>query len=131
MRPKITYAVNHLSQYLKKPTDIHWQAVKRILRYVSSTRHFGLYIQQGSDLSISAFSDADWAANIDDRKLVAAYCIFLGGNLISWSSKKQSVVTRSSKESEYRALAHASVEIIWVRQLVCEIGVKQKSAPVL
>ncbi|MDV3187721.1 MAG: reverse transcriptase domain-containing protein [Sweet potato little leaf phytoplasma] len=98
-RLDIAYIVNHLSQFLKQPTDIHWQVVKRVLRYISGTRHLGLLIQPSADLSISAFSDADWASNIDDRKSIAAYCVFLGENLVSWSSKKQNAIARSSTES--------------------------------
>ncbi|XP_038895937.1 uncharacterized mitochondrial protein AtMg00810-like [Benincasa hispida] len=126
--PYIYWSTIGALQYL---TSMRPNTVKRVLRYVSGTRHFGLYIQHGSDLSVSTFSDADWEANIDNRKSVATYCIFLGGNLVSWSSKKQSVVARSNTESEYRALASAFAEIIWVQQLLSEIGFKHKLAPVL
>lgn len=70
------------------------------MRYISGTRDYGLYIQQSEDLSILAYSDADWASNIDDKKSVAAYCVFVGNNLVSWASKKQNVVARSSTESD-------------------------------
>lgn len=119
-RPNITYIVNHLSQFLCAPTDIHWQAVKHVLRYVQGTKHYGILLQPSSDLRIIAYSDADWAANVDDHRSVAAYCVFVGNNLVSWSSKKQSVVARSSTESEYRALTHASAEISWL-QLVWNV----------
>lgn len=75
-RPDIAYTVNTLSQFLKSPTDIHWQAVKRALRYIHGTRHYGIYFQQGSQSNISAYSDANWASNLDDRKSIAAYCVF-------------------------------------------------------
>ncbi|KAL0561727.1 hypothetical protein IC582_002168 [Cucumis melo] len=104
-RPDIAYIVNQLSQFLQKPTNLHWQAVKRVLSYLSGTKSFGLMFQQGDDLVISAYFDVDWASNIDDRKSIAAYCVFIGNNLVSWSSKKQTVVARSSTESKYRALA--------------------------
>ncbi|XP_062076274.1 uncharacterized mitochondrial protein AtMg00810-like [Humulus lupulus] len=87
-RPDISFSVNKLSQFLKAPTMVHWNAAKRILRY------------------LKGFSDADWACCPDDRRSVGGYCEFLGDTLMSWSSKKQSVVARSSTESEYRALAH-------------------------
>lgn len=74
-RPDNAYIVNHLSQFLKQPTDIHWKAMKRVLRYISGTKHLGLLIQPCSDLNISAFLDVDWASNIDDHKSVAAYCV--------------------------------------------------------
>lgn len=73
------------------------------------------------DIKLTAFTDADWACDLDDRKSVGAYCIYLGNNLISWSSKKQSVVTRSSAESEYRSLASASAELVWLQSLFSEM----------
>lgn len=82
-------------------------------------------------LSIFAYSDANWALNIDDQRSVAAYCVFLGHTLVSWSSKKQIVVARSSTEFEYRALAHASAEIISLRQLLSEIGMPSLTTPIL
>lgn len=106
-----------MSQFLQKPTDIHWQAVKCVLRYLSGTKTSGLFVQPSADFSITAFSDADWASNIDDRKFVAAYCVYYGNTLVSWSSKKQTAVARSSTESEYRALAHVAAEIIWLVNL--------------
>lgn len=127
----IAYIVNHLSQFLKQPTDVHWQAVKRVIRYLSGTKTMGLLIQLSDQLSIYAYLDADWALNLDDRKWVAAYCVFLGNTLISWSSKKQIAVARSNTESEYGTLAHASTEIIWLRQLLREIGLPIPFVPVL
>ncbi|XP_038887248.1 uncharacterized mitochondrial protein AtMg00810-like [Benincasa hispida] len=111
-RPDIAYIVNHLSKFLKAPTDIHWQATKRVLMYVSGIRYFGLLFEPSTNLDITAFSNADWASNIDDRCSVATYCIFIDNNLVSWSSKEQTVMARSSIELEYRALAQASAGII-------------------
>lgn len=71
--------MNHLSQFLQRPTDIHWQAVKSVLLYISGTKHLGILFQPSLTLQVSTFSDADWASNIDDRKLMAAYCVFIGG----------------------------------------------------
>ncbi|KAA0057477.1 Copia protein [Cucumis melo var. makuwa] len=130
-RSNISYIVNHLSQFLQKPTDLHWQAVKRVLRYISGTKHYGILFQSNTDLSITAFSDADWASNINDRKSVAAYCVFVGNNLDSWSLKKQNVVARSSTESEYRALAHATSEIVWITQLLSELSILIHPKPIL
>ncbi|XP_038896703.1 secreted RxLR effector protein 161-like [Benincasa hispida] len=121
-RPDISFAVNHLSQFLQCPTTSHWQAIKRILRYIKGTQNYGLLFHPSCDLLISAYSDADWAANVDDRRSVAAYCVFLGGNLVSWSSKKQNFVARSSTESEYRVIAHALAELIGLTNYCRKLG---------
>ncbi|TYJ96957.1 putative mitochondrial protein [Cucumis melo var. makuwa] len=86
---------------------------------------------KGTDLSITAYSDANWASNIDDRKSVAAYCVFICNNLVSWLSKKQTVVARSSTNSEYRALALAASEVILLKQLLFELNVNLPLKPVI
>ena len=82
-----------------------------------------LYSSQGHT-RIECFSYADWASSKFDRRSTIDYCVFFGGNLVAWKSKKQSVVSRSSAESEYRAMAQATCEIIWIHQLLCEVGMK-------
>ncbi|XP_038896547.1 secreted RxLR effector protein 161-like [Benincasa hispida] len=130
-RLDIAHIVNHLSKFLKAPTNIHWQATKRVLRYISATRHHGLLFQPNTDLQLTTFSDANWASNIDDRKSIAAYCVYVDNNLISWSSKKQTMVARSNTKSEYRVLAHAIAEIIWLKQLMSELQIQTTYKPIL
>lgn len=91
----------------------------------------GILISPSDDQNITAFSDADWASNRDDRRSIASYCIFLGNTLVSWSSKKQTAVARSSTESEYRALAHTSAGIKCLTQLLTELGVQNQSKPTI
>jgi len=109
-RPDISYCVNKLSQFMQKPTDIHWQSVKRLLRYLKQTIQHGLRIQNSIVNCIQAFSNADWAGSRNDRRSIGGYCIFLGDNLISLSCRKQQTVARSSTEAEYKALANISVQ---------------------
>ncbi|XP_043705316.1 uncharacterized mitochondrial protein AtMg00810-like [Telopea speciosissima] len=110
-RPDIQFAVNKVCQYMQRPTIEHWAIVKRILRYLKGTLSYGVHFDRRSPLTLSAFSDADWAGCHDDRKSQGGFAIFLGTNLVSWSSRKQATVACSSTESEYRALANAAAEL--------------------
>ncbi|CAH9063994.1 unnamed protein product [Cuscuta epithymum] len=111
-RPDISFAVNRLTQFMHAPTDVHWQGVKRILRYLKGTLDFGLFLNRLSPMTISVFSDSDWGGVHDGGKSTTAYVIYLGSNIISWKSAKQKTVSRSSTEAEYRAVAHASAELL-------------------
>lgn len=122
-RPDIAFAVNKLSQFLQNPTDIHWNACKHLLRYLKGTHSFALSFSPSSSLLFSGFADADWASCVDDTRSTGGHCIYLGDNLIVWNAKKQSVVSRSSAESEYRALANATVDLIWLHSLCGELGI--------
>ncbi|XP_058750173.1 uncharacterized mitochondrial protein AtMg00810-like [Vicia villosa] len=116
-RPNIAYCINKACQFIANPLDSHWSMVKRILRYLIGTASFGLKLSPANlnqDLSIRAYSDSDWANDPDDRRSTSGTCIFFGPNLISWSSKKQSLVDRSSAEAEYIALAHTTTELLWL-----------------
>lgn len=130
-RPDLSFAVNRVCQYLHAPRSSHWSAVKRILRFVHGTIAHGLLIQPSTSSALSAYSDADWAGSLDDRRSTGGYALFYGPNLIAWSAKKQSTVSRSSTESEYKAVADATAELIWVEALLKELGVQQVSPPVL
>ncbi|XP_019250891.1 PREDICTED: uncharacterized protein LOC109229793 [Nicotiana attenuata] len=130
-RPDICFAVNKLAQFMHSPTVKHWQAVKRVLRYLKHTITYGLHFKKSSSLSLTAFSDADWADNHDDRMSTSAYLIFLGSNPISWSSKKQRTVARSSTEAEYKAVATAVAEVNWLSNLLRELFLKQLKLPII
>jgi Reverse transcriptase (RNA-dependent DNA polymerase)/GAG-pre-integrase domain len=130
-RPDLQFAVNKVSQFMANPTDVHWQAVKRILRYITGTLHHGIQFQPSTCLRLNAYSDSDWAGCPDDRRSTSGYGIFLGPNLISWSSKKQSTVSRSSTEAEYRALAQTTAELSWLKSLLHELGQDHIDKPVL
>ena len=130
-RPDISYAVNRVCQFLHAPRDSHWTAVKRILRYIRFTSSYGLHLQPAPSGVLSAFSDADWAGSPDDRRSTGGYAVFLGSNLIAWSARKQATVSRSSTEDEYKAVANATAELIWIQFLLRELKIPQKQPPVL
>ena len=97
-------------------------AVRRIIRYVQGTSTRGLFFPAGNSTRLAAYSDADWAGCADTRRSITGWCVFLGDALISWKSKKQDRVSKSSTESEYRAMSLACSEIIWLRGLLAELN---------
>ncbi|KAL4035483.1 hypothetical protein IC575_004176 [Cucumis melo] len=130
-RPDIAYAVHIVSQFMAAPRTIHFTAVLRILRYIKGTLGHGLQFSSQSSLVLFGYSDADWAGDPTDRRSTTGYCFYLGDSLISWRSKKQSVVSHSSTESEYRTLADTTAELLWLRWLVADMGVPQQSPTLL
>ncbi|KAA3465088.1 Retrovirus-related Pol polyprotein from transposon TNT 1-94 [Gossypium australe] len=123
-RPDIAFAVNKVCQFMHTPLDSHFKAIKRILRYLQATIDHGVHFTAASHLSIVGYSDASWGNDPDDRQSTSGFCIFLGGNPVSWGSKKQHVVSRSSAEAEYRSLAHAAAEVTWLESLLGELQVQ-------
>ncbi|RVW31828.1 Retrovirus-related Pol polyprotein from transposon RE1 [Vitis vinifera] len=120
-RPDISFAVQQVSQFLQTPRHLHLAAVRRIIRYVQGTSTRGLFFPAGNSTRLAAYSDADWAGCADTRRSITGWCVFLGDVLISWKSKKQDRVSKSSTESEYRAMSLACSEIIWLRGLLAEL----------
>ncbi|KAK2989892.1 hypothetical protein RJ640_019475 [Escallonia rubra] len=130
-RPGISFSVNKVAQFMQSPTCEHWSAVKRILRYLKDTLYFGLCLSKPSNLSLSAYSDADWAGCPDDRRSTSGFCVYLGCNLISWSSHKQPTVARSSMEAEYKAIATVASELEWLKSLLSELHLAPSTPPKL
>ena len=123
-QPDIAYAVSVVSQFTSAPTVKHWAALEQIFCYLKKAPGLAILYSGQGHTCIECFSDVDWAGFKFDRRSTTGYCVFIGGNLVAWKSKKQSVVCRSSAESEYRAMAQATCEIIWIHQLLCEVGMK-------
>ena len=130
-RPDLAFSVNKLSQFLQALTVAQWNACKHILRYVKGTLSHGLFFKLAPFLVLEGYSDVDWASNLDDRKFVSGVCIFLGGNLIAWSSIKQKVVAKSITEAEYKALSCAAIDLVWIQNILTEIGVNLSQTSVL
>ncbi|GJW44396.1 ribonuclease H-like domain-containing protein [Tanacetum coccineum] len=117
-RPDISYAVQQVCLYMHDPREPHFSALKRILRYVRGTLDYGLQLFSSSTTDLVAYSDADWAGCPTTRRSTSGYCVFLGNNLLSWSSKCQPTLSRSSAEAEYRGVANAVAETCWLCNLM-------------
>jgi hypothetical protein len=130
-RPDIAYAVQQICLHMHDPRDQHLALVKRVLRYIKGTLRHGLQLTPSVTDRLVAYTDADWAGCPDTRRSTSGYCVFLGDNLISWSSKRQHTVSRSSAEAEYRAVANAVAEASWLRQLLQELHRPLHSATVV
>ncbi|CAN6707198.1 unnamed protein product [Malus baccata var. baccata] len=120
-QPDIAHAVNVMCQYMTQPSDLHMHLVKRILRYLKGTIHCGLKYTKSPDFILSAYSDLDWAADINTRRSITGYVVYIGYNPISWQSKRQSTVSQSFTEAEYKALAHCAADVFWIRSLLKDL----------
>ncbi|RVW75978.1 Retrovirus-related Pol polyprotein from transposon RE1 [Vitis vinifera] len=122
-RPDLAYALSVVSQYMHNPGEQHMNAVMRILRYLKNAPRNGiLFAKNVNHQSIEVYTDADWAGALDDRRSTSGYFTFVGGNLVTWKSKKQNVVARSSVEVEFRGMALGLCEALWLRLLLQDLG---------
>ncbi|XP_057981296.1 uncharacterized mitochondrial protein AtMg00810-like [Malania oleifera] len=115
-RPELAYSVQMLSQFMKNPRVPHLQAAHKVLRFIKGSPGQGLFYLVDSEIHLRGFSDSDWGACPDTRRFVIGYYVFLGKSLVSWKSKKQSVVSKSSTKAEYRAMTNVSCELTWLSQ---------------
>ncbi|KAL0702312.1 hypothetical protein Bca4012_058434 [Brassica carinata] len=123
-RPDICFAVNQVSQYMQAPKVHHWNMVERIMRYLREAPGQGVWMGCNTSTEIVGYCDADWAGDRVDRRSTTGYCTFIGGNLVTWKSKKQKVVSCSSAEAEYRAMRKLTSELIWIRNLLKDLGIE-------
>lgn len=126
-RPDICFAVNQVSRFINNPNEKHWQAVKRILRYLKGTIDFVItYEKTNSVFKLVGYTDSDYAGCIETRKSTSGYIFMLGNAPITWSSQRQSVVALSTTEAEYIALALGAKEAMWLKSLLHELGFDQR-----
>ncbi|RVX19250.1 Retrovirus-related Pol polyprotein from transposon RE2 [Vitis vinifera] len=122
-RPDLAYALSVVSQYMHNPGEQHMNAVMRILKYLKNAPGKGILFTKNVDhQSIEVYTDTDWAGAVDDRRSTSGYFTFVGGNLVTWKSKKQNVVARSSAEAEFRGMALGLCEALWLRLLLQDLG---------
>ena len=128
-RPDLSAAVGVLSQHMSRPSNEHWSAIKRVLRYVKGTMDFGLSFKHTDNFELQGYSDADWGGDVNTR--TSGYIFGTVGSSISWKSNKQSVVALSTTESEYIALCQATQEAVWLRLLFKSVGLNQMKPTVI
>jgi hypothetical protein len=107
---------------MHSPQAPHLEAVIIILRYLKGTSERGVFFGKNGHLDLVAYTDADWAGDRDSRKSTSGYFTLIGGNLVTWRSKKQKVVALSSAEAEFRGVAKGITEILWLKKLLCEVN---------
>ncbi|KAL0390458.1 UNVERIFIED_CONTAM: Retrovirus-related Pol polyprotein from transposon RE2 [Sesamum calycinum] len=121
--PALPSPDRYRSQFLQHPREPHWDAALHLVRYLKGSSTLGLFFGTDSPLTLSAFSDSDWASCLDTRRSVTGYCVFLGGSLVSWKTKKQATVSRSSAEAEYRSMASTVCELLWISYILGDFGI--------
>jgi len=123
-RPDIAFLVNHLSQFVSKPTNEHHQETMRVLGYLKNAPGIGIFFYSQNSIQLKAYSDSDWATCPETRKSITGFSVYLGESLISWKSKKQQTISRNSFEAEYRALTSTTCEIQWTTYLLVDLHIK-------
>jgi len=126
-RPDIMFVVGLISRYMEKPTNLHIQAIKRILRYVKGSVNLGIYYKReaASDERLMAYSDNDYAGDQDDLRSISGYVFMLSEGAVAWSSKKQPVVSLSTTRAEFISAAHYACQAVWMRRVLEMLDCKQ------
>ncbi|KAL0641881.1 hypothetical protein Bca4012_102535 [Brassica carinata] len=124
-RPDICFAVNQVSQHMQVPKEHHWRMVERILMYLNGSPDQGVWMGCNGSTEVVGYCDADWAGDRADRRSTTGYCTFIGGNLVTWKSKKQKVVSCSSCEAEYRAMLKLTNELVWIKGILKHLEIDQ------
>ena len=130
-RPDIMYDVSLISRFIKKPKEAHWQAAKRILRYVKGTKRYGIFYTISECSNLVGYKDNDWAGSVDDQKSTFGYIFHIGSGAISWAFKKQPIVALSIEEAEYVAATAAACQAVWMRRMLRSLCQEQATATVI
>ncbi|PRQ43601.1 putative RNA-directed DNA polymerase [Rosa chinensis] len=117
-RPDLMFVVSLISRFMSQPTELHFQAAKRVLRYLKETVNYGIFYKKEGNNKLIAYTDSDYVGDLEDRKSTSGYVFMLSGGVVSWSSKKQPIVTLSTTEAEYVAAAACACQAIWVRRIL-------------
>jgi len=124
-RPDISFSVGVFARYQAAPKESHLLAIKRIIKYVSGTLSFGIWYSFNTNDCLSAYSDADWAGDVDGCKSTSGGCFYFGSALVSWMSKKQNSISLSTAEAEYITAGSCCTQLIWMKQMLEDYGISQ------
>eukprot|EP00253_Pinus_taeda_P009922 PITA_09922 len=124
-RPDIMFVVSLISRFMERSKEAHWQAAKRILRYVKGSKRFGILYNVSEHSDLVGYTVSDWAGSVDDRKNTSGYVFHMGSGAISWASKKQSIVALSTAEAKYVAATATACQAVWIRRMLRSLGQEQ------
>jgi hypothetical protein len=130
-RPDITFVVSLISRYMEHPTEMHLQAAKRVLRYVKGTSNLGVFYKKEGNQELLGYTDSDYAGDQNDRKSTSGYVFLMSSGAVSWSSKKQPVVTLSTTEAEFISAAYSACQVVWLRRILKELCHDQSKSTVV
>ena len=118
IRPDIIFVEYFLNRYMEHPTELYFQAAKRVLRYLKGTSDFEIAYSKGGEDIIVAYTDSDYVGDLDDRRSTSGYVFLLNSSAISWSSKKQPIVTLSTTEAKFVAAASCAYQAVWLKRIL-------------
>ncbi|XP_023737818.1 uncharacterized mitochondrial protein AtMg00810-like [Lactuca sativa] len=129
--PDIAYAVQQICLFMHAPKISHFNALKRIIRYIKGTLDHGLTLLSSPSTQLVSYTNVDWGGCPDTHRSTSRYCVFLGDNLITWSAKCQATLSRSSVEAEYCGVANVVAEACWLRNLLLKLHAPTKCATIV
>lgn len=125
-RPDIQFAVSVISRFMADPGMIHYDAAKKVLRYLQGTHDYGIWYKHGGNGNMEVYTDSDFGGDVNDYKSTSGYVVLWDGAAVAWQSKKQSIVTLSSTEAEYVAASTCACQVIWIHGVLSDLGIKEK-----
>ncbi|GKE14421.1 ribonuclease H-like domain-containing protein [Tanacetum coccineum] len=130
-RPYISYSVHCLSQHMHAPLQSHMDLGLRVLRYLKGASGSGIVFEKAEHISLKVYADSDWAKCLVTRRSVLGYCVIYNGCLVSWKSKKQATLSKSSAEAEYRSMAAATCELMWIVNILKDLKIHVRHSALL
>ncbi|KAL6130957.1 hypothetical protein ACLB2K_069335 [Fragaria x ananassa] len=130
-QPDLMFIVSLISSFMASPTQLHFAAAKRVLRYLKGTVNYEVFYKRGETSELVAYTDSDYAGDIEDSKSTSGYVFMMCGGAVAWSSRKQPIVTLSTTEAEYVAATTCACQAVWMRRVLEEIGHEQTGSTVL